>query len=133
MSHLQRLHLPDPRQRRPWAGGTALGVAAVVWGWGVARYPVLLPGTTVTLTNAGAPQATMVAIIVTFIVAVLLLGPSFALLFTLQSRRLLGAGEHGALTAAAPAGHSGQAAAARPRQPPPNGHPDPPPGPRRSA
>jgi hypothetical protein len=30
----------------------------------------------------------MVAIIVTFIVAVLLLGPSFALLFTLQSRRL---------------------------------------------
>jgi cytochrome d ubiquinol oxidase subunit II len=111
----------------------ALGVAAVVWGWGVARYPVLLPGTTVTLTNAGAPQATMVAITVTFIVAVLLVGPSFALRFTLQSRRLLGAGEHGALTAAAPAGHSGQAAAARPRQPSPNGHPDPPPGPRRSA
>jgi hypothetical protein len=34
----------------------ALGVAAVVWGWGVARYPVLLPGTTVTLSNAGAPH-----------------------------------------------------------------------------
>ena len=67
----------------------------------------------------------MVAIIVVFIVAVLLVVPSFALLFTLQSRRLLGAGEHGALTAAAQAGHSGQAAAARPRQPPPNGHPDP--------
>jgi cytochrome d ubiquinol oxidase subunit II len=103
----------------------ALGVAAVVWGWGVARYPVLLPGTTVTLTNAGAPQATMVAITVVFIVAVLLVGPSFALLFTLQSRRLLGAGEHGALTAAAPAGHSGHAAAAHPRQPSPNGHPGP--------
>ena len=28
----------------------ALGVAAVIWGWGVAQYPVLLPGTTVTLT-----------------------------------------------------------------------------------
>jgi cytochrome d ubiquinol oxidase subunit II len=73
----------------------ALGVAAVVWGWGVAQYPVLLPGATVTLTNAGAPQATMVAIIVVFIAAVLLVGPSFALLFTLQSRRLLGAGEQG--------------------------------------
>jgi len=47
----------------------ALGVAAVVWGWGVAQYPVLLPGGTVTLTNAGAPQATMVAVIVVFIAA----------------------------------------------------------------
>jgi cytochrome d ubiquinol oxidase subunit II len=102
----------------------ALGVAAVVWGWGVARYPVLLPGTTVTLANAGAPQATMVAIIVVSVAAVLLVGPSFALLFGLQSRRLLGAGEPGAL-AAAPAGHSGQAVAARPRQPSPNGPPRP--------
>ena len=63
---------------------------------GRGQYPVLLPGATVTLTNAGAPQATMVAIIVVFIAAVLLVGPSFALLFTLQSRRLLGAGERGA-------------------------------------
>ena len=45
----------------------ALGVAAVVWGWGVAQYPVLLPGTAVTLSNAGAPQSTMVAVIVVFI------------------------------------------------------------------
>jgi len=103
----------------------ALGVAAVVWGWGVARYPVLLPGTTVTLANAGAPQATMVAIIAVSVAAVLLVGPSFALLFGLQSHRLLGAGEPGALAAAAPAGHSGQAAAARPRQPSPNGPPGP--------
>jgi hypothetical protein len=29
----------------------ALGVAAVIWGWGVAQYPVLLPGTAVTLTR----------------------------------------------------------------------------------
>ena len=95
----------------------ALGVAAVVWGWGVAQYPVLLPGTPVTLANAGAPPATMVAIIAIFIAAVLLVGPSFALLFSLQSRRLLGAGEQGALTAATPAG--------RPRRPSPNGHPGP--------
>jgi len=73
----------------------ALGVAAVVWGWGVAQYPVLLPGTTVTLSNAGAPDATLVALVILFIVAVLLIGPSFALLYTLQSRRLLQAGEPG--------------------------------------
>jgi cytochrome d ubiquinol oxidase subunit II len=69
----------------------ALGIAAVVWGWGVAQYPVLLPRTAVTLTTAGAPHATLVALIVVFLTAVLLVGPSFALLFTLQSRRALGA------------------------------------------
>jgi cytochrome bd ubiquinol oxidase subunit II len=67
----------------------ALGVAAVIWGWGVAQYPVLLPGTTITLSNAGAPHSTLVAVIVVFIAAVVLIGPSFALLFSLQGRRLL--------------------------------------------
>jgi hypothetical protein len=75
-------------------------VAAVVWGWGVARYPVLLPGTSVTLANAGAPEATLVALIVVFIAAVLLVGPAFVLLFVLHSRRLLGADDHGILSAA---------------------------------
>ncbi len=67
----------------------AFGVAAVVWGWGVAQYPVLLPGTAVTLTNAGAPHATLVAIIWLFVAAVVLVGPAFALLFYLQGRSLL--------------------------------------------
>jgi len=67
----------------------AAGVAAVIWGWGVAQYPVLLPGTNVTLSNAGAPPATLVAIVVLFVVAVVIVGPSFALLFSLQNRRLL--------------------------------------------
>ncbi|HKC29637.1 MAG TPA: cytochrome d ubiquinol oxidase subunit II [Jatrophihabitans sp.] len=70
-----------------------LGVAAVIWGWGVAQYPVLLPGTNVTLSNAGAPHATLVAVVVVFAVAVVLLVPSFLLLFTLQRRRLLRADE----------------------------------------
>jgi cytochrome d ubiquinol oxidase subunit II len=82
----------------------ALGVAAVVWGWGVAQFPVLLPGTSVTLSTAGAPQQTVIAVIVVFIAAVILVGPAFGLLFALQGRRLLGDGGHGAL-AAAPAGH----------------------------
>ncbi len=71
----------------------ALGVAAVVWGWGVAQYPVLLPGTPVTLTSAGAPHATLVAIIWLSVAAVLLVVPSFALLFTLQGRQVLRAGD----------------------------------------
>ena len=57
----------------------------------MAQYPVLLPGTTVTLSNAGAPQSTLDAIVVLFVAAVLIVGPSFALLFSLQGRRLLDA------------------------------------------
>jgi cytochrome d ubiquinol oxidase subunit II len=105
----------------------ALGVAAVVWGWGVAQYPVLLPGTPVTLANAGAPHATQVALIVVFIAAVLLVGPSFGLLFMMQSRRLLGAGEQGTLPAAVAAGHTGQPPAVHHhyRRPSPDQHRNP--------
>ena len=85
----------------------ALGVAAVVWGWGVAQYPVLLPGTAVTLSNAGAPDATLVALVILFVVAVLVIGPSFALLYTLQNRRMLLAGEPGTPTAGIAAGRTG--------------------------
>ena len=71
----------------------ALGVAAVIWGWGVAQYPQLLPGTTVTLRNAGAPHAVLVALIILFGAAIVLIGPPFALLFNLQGRRLLSSDE----------------------------------------
>jgi cytochrome bd ubiquinol oxidase subunit II len=67
----------------------ALGVVAVIWGWGVAQYPVLLPMTGVTLSNAGAPHATLVALVVVFIAAVVLIGPSFAFLFYLHGRQVL--------------------------------------------
>jgi cytochrome bd ubiquinol oxidase subunit II len=70
-----------------------LGVAAVVWGWGVAQYPALLPGTAVTLASAGAPHTTLAAIVVLFAALVLLIGPSFVLLFALQHRQILAGGE----------------------------------------
>jgi cytochrome bd ubiquinol oxidase subunit II len=73
---------------------SALGVAAVVWGWGVAQYPVLLPGTAVTVSNAGSPHSTMVALIVLAIATVVLVGPAFLLLFHLQSRRQLSLLDH---------------------------------------
>ena len=81
----------------------AAGVAAVIWGWGVAQYPVLLPGTAVTLSNAGAPHTTLVAIVVLFVVAVVIVGPSFALLFSLQHRCLLHTDDVGMVLATAPA------------------------------
>ncbi len=67
----------------------ALGVTTVIWGWGVAQYPVLLPGTSVTLSNAGAPHATLVAIIVLFACVALVIGPSFAFLLSLHGRQAL--------------------------------------------
>jgi cytochrome d ubiquinol oxidase subunit II len=79
----------------------ALGVAAVIWGLGVAQYPVLLPGTALTLASAGATRATFVALVVVAIAAVILVVPSFALPFTLQGRRLLGDGQRGTRPAAA--------------------------------
>jgi len=93
-----------------------------VWGWGVAQYPVLLPGTPVTLASAGGTHATFVALIVVAIAAVILVVPSFALLFSLQSRRLLGTGEQGTLSAAAAAGHTGQPRAAHHQRPAPDPH-----------
>ncbi|MGC2169697.1 MAG: cytochrome d ubiquinol oxidase subunit II [Acidimicrobiales bacterium] len=73
----------------------ALGVAAVIWAWGVAQYPVLLPGTSITLSTAGAPQSSLDAIFVVFLIAVVLVGPSFLLVYVMQSRRLLGTDEAG--------------------------------------
>ena len=98
---------------------SALRLACPAWPLAsVAQYPVLLPGTAVTLSNAGAPNDTLVALVVLFIIAVLLIGPAFALLFTLQDRRLLGAGESGTLAAAIPAGRT-HPATATPGQSPP--------------
>ena len=101
----------------------AVGVAAVIWGWGVAQYPVLLPGTPVTLTNAGAPHATLAAIIWLAVAAVLTVGHSYALLLTLQGRQVLrtsqtqGTGPVSPGTPTSPAaGSSGQHRQSPPRQ-----------------
>jgi cytochrome bd ubiquinol oxidase subunit II len=93
----------------------ALGVAAVIWGWGVAQYPALLPGTVVTLTNAGAPHTTQVAVVGVFAGAVVLVLPSFALLFALHGRQVLTGGEPSGAGLALPAVSSGgpRAGAAR--------------------
>ena len=98
----------------------ALGVAAVIWGWGVAQYPVLLPGTAVTLTSAGATQATFTALVVVAIAAVILVVPSFALLYSLQGRRLLSGDEQGLPATAA--SHYAERPSAPPGPPTANQH-----------
>jgi cytochrome bd ubiquinol oxidase subunit II len=89
----------------------ALGVAAVIWGWGVAQYPTLLPGSSVTLSNAGAPHATLAALVVLFVAVALIVGPSFALLFALHGRQAL---RHDGEVALATGAHPGARAASRP-------------------
>jgi cytochrome d ubiquinol oxidase subunit II len=65
----------------------ALAVAAIVVAWGVAQYPYLL-GTHATIGASAAPDASLVALLVIVVVAILLVGPSFALLYILQQRQL---------------------------------------------
>jgi cytochrome d ubiquinol oxidase subunit II len=70
---------------RPLAVGA---VAAVIWGWGAAQYPYLLPQTLTIEQGAGA-SATLTAVLVVFGIAVVVVLPSLALLFTLDQRSLL--------------------------------------------
>jgi cytochrome d ubiquinol oxidase subunit II len=73
------------RGARPLAVGA---VAAVVWGWGVAQHPYLLPQT-LTIDDAAAPGATLSGVLIVAAVAVVLVLPAIALLFTLVQRNLV--------------------------------------------
>jgi cytochrome d ubiquinol oxidase subunit II len=73
------------RGARPLAIGA---VAAVIWGWGVAQNPYLLPPK-LTIADAAAPSATLTSVLIVFGVAVVLVLPSIGLLFTLVQRNLV--------------------------------------------
>lgn len=78
-------------QRRAIQGARALAVGAVVavvWGWGVAQYPDILPGT-LSLAAAAAPIGAQEALLVVFVVAALVIAPSLALLYALDQRSRL--------------------------------------------
>jgi cytochrome bd ubiquinol oxidase subunit II len=70
---------------RPLAVGA---VVAVIWGWGAAQYPYLLPETLTVEEGAGA-SATLTAVLIVFGMAVVVVVPALALLFTLDQRSLL--------------------------------------------
>jgi cytochrome bd ubiquinol oxidase subunit II len=77
------------RPLRPLAAGA---VVAVIWGWGVAQFPYLLPRS-LRIDQAAAPDATMTIVFIVFAVAAVLVLPSLALLYTLAQKDLLEA-EH---------------------------------------
>ncbi len=66
----------------------ALAVTAVIWGWALAQYPLLLPPH-LTINDAAAPAAAGVAELIVVAIIVVLVGPSFVLLFTLAQRGTL--------------------------------------------
>ncbi|MDX6623171.1 MAG: cytochrome bd ubiquinol oxidase subunit [Solirubrobacterales bacterium] len=70
---------------RPLAAGA---VISVVWGWGVAQFPYLLP-TSLRIDQAAAPDPALTIIFVVFGVAAVLVLPSLFLLYTLSQRDLL--------------------------------------------
>jgi cytochrome d ubiquinol oxidase subunit II len=77
------------RPLRPLAAGA---VIAVIWGWGVAQFPYLLP-TSLRIDQAAAPDPTLNVVFVVFAIAAVLVLPSLGLLYTLSQRDLL-EGEH---------------------------------------
>jgi cytochrome d ubiquinol oxidase subunit II len=63
-------------------------VVAVVWGWGVAQHPYLLPQV-LTIADGAAPSATLTTVLAVFGVAAVLVVPSITLLFMLVQRSLV--------------------------------------------
>jgi cytochrome d ubiquinol oxidase subunit II len=77
----------------------ALAVAGLIVGWALAQNPVFLPGLTVT--QAAAPDQTLVVLLAAIAAGVVVLFPSLGLLFSLQLRgRFDGVAPDGAATAA---------------------------------
>jgi cytochrome d ubiquinol oxidase subunit II len=66
----------------------ALAVIAVIWGWFVAQFPYLLP-TSLTISEAAAPDATLSAVFVVFGIAVVLVLPALFLLYFLAQSDFL--------------------------------------------
>ena len=78
------------RPLRPLAAGA---VVAVIWGWGIAQFPYLLP-MSLKIGEAAAPNATLDVIFIVFAIAAVLVLPSLGLLYTLSQRGDALEGEH---------------------------------------
>ena len=77
------------RGRRRGTRALAIGaVVAVVWAWGVAQFPYLLPET-LTISQGAGVGDTLTAVLVVFGVAVVLVLPSLGLLYVLSQRSVL--------------------------------------------
>ena len=65
-----------------------VAVGAVVWGWGVAQYPYLLP-TSLTIEEAAAPSGTLWALVGVVVLAVIFVVPALWLLLGLSQQNRL--------------------------------------------
>lgn len=63
-------------------------VVALIWGWGAAQYPYLLPQK-LTIEDGAAASDTLTALLVVFGVALVVVVPALALLYTLDQRTVL--------------------------------------------
>jgi cytochrome d ubiquinol oxidase subunit II len=63
-------------------------VASVIWAWGVAQHPYLLPEK-LTIAAAAAPSGSLKVLLIVFGVAVAVVLPSLGLLFVLVNRNLV--------------------------------------------
>jgi cytochrome d ubiquinol oxidase subunit II len=63
-------------------------VTAVIWGWGAAQYPYLLPQA-LTIEDAAAPHETLIGVLIVFGVAVAVVLPALGFLYTLAQRSML--------------------------------------------
>jgi cytochrome d ubiquinol oxidase subunit II len=73
------------RGLRPLA---AAAVVAVIWGWGVAQFPYLLP-TSLTIGESAAPDPTLDSVLIVFGAAAIVVLPALGLLYWLTQRELL--------------------------------------------
>jgi cytochrome d ubiquinol oxidase subunit II len=79
-------------------------VATVVLAWGVGQWPYLLP-TSLKISQGAAPDGTLEAVIVVFLLAAVIILPSLALLYILDQKSLL-PGEGAESTPSAPSSSS---------------------------
>src|SRR6185436_7154956 len=63
-------------------------VVAVIWGWGIAQHPYLLPQV-LTIDAGAAPDATLTSVLIVFGAAIVLVIPAMGLLYTLAQRSLI--------------------------------------------
>jgi cytochrome bd ubiquinol oxidase subunit II len=73
------------RGLRPLAAGA---VVTVIWGWGVAQFPYLLP-TSLRIDQAAAPGPTLDSVLIVFAIAAVVVLPALGLLYWLSQRELL--------------------------------------------
>jgi cytochrome d ubiquinol oxidase subunit II len=63
-------------------------VVSVIWGWGVAQWPYILPET-LKVSQAAAPDPTLWTVLIVFVIAAIVILPSLGLLYVLDQRGLV--------------------------------------------